>query len=359
MEWSSVNYKDHLASIEKGRVARTSPLVPGIDLAGTVRSSGSPEFSPGDRVIAGDAELGVSHHGGYAQVARVPADFVVPLPDGLTTREAMLVGTGGFTAAMSVLALVDHGVTPASGTISSPVRPVAWEAWRWRCSPSSASPSPRARGSRRRSRTSGASARARSSTGPSSASPERPLLSTRWASAVDAVGGDTLAYVLASLDQDGAVAASGNVGGFDLHTSVMPFILRGVTLYGIDSAHMSNARRRELWRRVATDLRPDGLSEMEQRRRSRSPRRGARRDRSRRRDRSLRGAAVDVHTVGQAEKGSSPILARTSGRRSGGTVFGGWRRGGRRSRSAVANDAISPATSCMSSATAPVGFVTP
>ena len=117
VEWSSVNYKDHLASIEKGRVARTSPLVPGIDLAGTVRSSGAPEFSPGDRVIAGDAELGVSHHGGYSQVARVPADFVVPLPDGLTTREAMLVGTGGFTAAMSVLALLDHGVTPDSGTI--------------------------------------------------------------------------------------------------------------------------------------------------------------------------------------------------------------------------------------------------
>ena len=263
VEYSSVNYKDHLASIEKGRVARVSPLVPGIDLAGTVRSSANPEFVAGDHVIAGDAELGVSHHGGFAQVARVPGDFVVPLPAGLTTREAMLVGTGGFTAAMSVLALLDHGVTRDSGTIvvtgatggvgSMAVAMLAKLGFSVAASTGKPEAESYLRGlgaTEIVDRTELANA-------------DKPLMKTRWASAVDAVGGDTLACVLASLAQDGAVAASGNVGGFELHTTVMPFILRGVTLYGIDSAHMSNARRRELWGRVATDLKPEGLAEME------------------------------------------------------------------------------------------------
>jgi putative YhdH/YhfP family quinone oxidoreductase len=263
VEYSSVNYKDHLASIEKGRVARVSPLVPGIDLAGTVRSSANPEFAPGDQVIAGDAELGVSHHGGFAQVARVPADFVVPLPAGLTTREAMLVGTGGFTAAMSVLALLDHRVMPDSGTIvvtgatggvgSMAVAMLAKLGF----TVAASTGKPEAESYLLGLGASEIVDRAEL------ANADKPLMKTRWASAVDAVGGDTLAGVLASLAQDGAVAASGNVGGFELHTTVMPFILRGVTLYGIDSAHMSNARRRELWGRVATDLKPDGLAEME------------------------------------------------------------------------------------------------
>jgi putative YhdH/YhfP family quinone oxidoreductase len=196
-------------------------------------------------------------------VARVPADFVIPLPDGLTTREAMLVGTGGFTAAMSVLALLDHGATPDAGTIivtgatggvgSMAVAMLAKLGFTVAASTGKRD----AADYLRRLGASEVVDRAEL------ASPERPLLSTRWASAVDAVGGDTLAYVLASLAQDGAVAASGNVGGFELHTSVMPFILRGVTLYGIDSAHMSNERRRELWGRVATELKPAGLSDME------------------------------------------------------------------------------------------------
>jgi putative YhdH/YhfP family quinone oxidoreductase len=263
VEWSSVNYKDHLAAIEKGRVARSSPLVPGIDLAGTVRSSTSPDFQPGDRVIAGDAELGVSHHGGFSQVARVPADFVTRVPDGLTTREAMLIGTGGFTAAMSVIALIDHGVTPDAGTIlvtgatggvgSMAVAMLAQLGYTVAAStgkPDAAS-FLRELGASEivdRNELVGAS---------------KPLLPIRWASAVDAVGGDTLAHVLATLGQDGLVAASGNVGGFELHTTVMPFILRGVTLAGIDSAHMDISRRRALWERVATDLRPPQLDAME------------------------------------------------------------------------------------------------
>ena len=117
MEWSSVNYKDSLAATEQGRVARISPLVVGIDLAGTVRSSAAAGVATGDAVVAHGYDLGVSHHGGYAQVARVPAEWIVPLPDGLTTREAMVVGTAGYTAALSVLALLDHGITPDAGTV--------------------------------------------------------------------------------------------------------------------------------------------------------------------------------------------------------------------------------------------------
>src|SRR4029079_300286 len=109
VEWSSVNYKDHLAATEKGRVARISPIVPGTDLAGTVRSSDATGISTGDAVLVHGYDLGVAQHGGYAQVARVPAGWVVPLPAGLTTREAMVVGTAGYTAALSLLALVDHG----------------------------------------------------------------------------------------------------------------------------------------------------------------------------------------------------------------------------------------------------------
>jgi acrylyl-CoA reductase (NADPH) len=263
VEWSSVNYKDHLASIEKGRVARTYPLVPGIDLAGTVRESTVADFAPGDRVLVNGYELGVSHHGGYAQVARVPAEWVVPLPDGLTTREAMLIGTGGYTAALSVLALVDHGILPDTGPVlvtgatggvgSMAVAMLAKLGYSVAASTGKAEAAPFLRGL-------GATEIVdRDELG----APAKPLLPARWSGAVDAVGGDTLAHVLATLDQDGAVAASGNVGGFGLSTTVMPFILRGVALYGIDSAHTPIAHRRDVWRRCATDLKPPSLAAME------------------------------------------------------------------------------------------------
>jgi len=255
VEWSSVNYKDHIAAIEKGRVARISPLVPGVDLAGTLRSTG-------DAVIVHGYELGVSHHGGFAQVARVPAEWVVPLPDGLTTREAMVVGTAGYTAALSVLTLLDHGLEPGAGTVlvtgatggvgSMAVAMLARLGFTVAASTGKADAAPFLRGL---GATEIVDRNELAETG-------KPLQSVRWTGAVDAVGGATLANVLAMLAPGAAVAASGNVGGAELPTTVLPFILRGVTLFGIDSVTTPIARRREVWRRIANDLKPAGLDAM-------------------------------------------------------------------------------------------------
>jgi acrylyl-CoA reductase (NADPH) len=263
VEWSSVNYKDHLASTEQGRVARVSPLVPGIDLAGTVRSSEADGIAVGDPVVVHGYDLGVAHHGGYAQVARVPSDWVVPLPAGLTTREAMVIGTAGYTAALSVLALLDHGVAPGAGTVlvtgatggvgSMAVAMLARLGFTVAASTGKPEAEPFLRDL-------GAAELVDRS---ELAQPGKPLQSVRWAGAVDAVGGQTLATVIAALAPGGAVAASGNVGGADLPTTLLPFILRGVTLFGIDSAGTPLDRRREVWGRIATDLKPAGLDAME------------------------------------------------------------------------------------------------
>jgi acrylyl-CoA reductase (NADPH) len=255
VEWSSVNYKDHLAATEKGRVARLSPLVPGIDLAGTVRSSG-------DAVIVHGYDLGVSHHGGFAQVARVPAEWLVPLPNGLTTREAMVVGTAGYTAALSVLTLLDHGLQPDAGTVlvtgatggvgSMAVAMLAGLGFTVAASTGKVDAAPFLRGL-------GATEIVDRN---ELAEAGKPLQSVRWAGAVDAVGGATLANVLATLAPGAAVAASGNVGGAELPTTVLPFILRGVTLHGIDSVTTPIDRRRAVWARIATDLKPTGLDAM-------------------------------------------------------------------------------------------------
>jgi acrylyl-CoA reductase (NADPH) len=264
VEWSSVNYKDHLASTEKGRVARISPLVPGIDLAGTVRSSDAAGITAGDPVVVHGYDLGVSRHGGYAQMARVPSDWVVPLPAGLTTREAMTIGTAGYTAALSVLALLDHGLEPGAGTVlvtgatggvgSMAVAMLARLGCTVAASTGKAEAEPFLRGLGAREIVDRAEL----------TDVTKPLQSVRWAGAVDAVGGPTLAHVLATLAPGAAVAASGNVGGAELPTTVLPFILRGVTLFGIDSAGTPIDRRREVWGRIATDLKPANLSTMEQ-----------------------------------------------------------------------------------------------
>jgi acrylyl-CoA reductase (NADPH) len=264
VEWSSVNYKDSLAATEKGRVARLSPLVPGIDLAGTVRSSDAPGVNPGDAVIVHGYDLGVSHHGGYATVARVPSEWIVPLPDGLTTREAMIVGTAGYTAALSVLALVDHGITPDAGTVlvtgatggvgSIAVAMLAGLGY----TVTASTGKPDAAAFLRELGADEIVARDELT------DTSKPLLSTKWAAAVDSVGGETLAHVLATLAQFGAVAASGNVGGAAVPTTVLPFILRGITLYGIDSVHTPIEARRAVWGRIATDLKPKGLDAVAQ-----------------------------------------------------------------------------------------------
>jgi putative YhdH/YhfP family quinone oxidoreductase len=257
--WSSVNYKDGLATRVDGKVARISPLIPGIDLAGEVVASRDPAFGVGEAVLAHGYDLGVSRHGGYSEFQRVPAGWVVPLAPGLSPRDAMAIGTAGFTAAMSVVALEDRGLQPddgpvlvtgASGGVGGTALAIlaerGYEVWAATGKTDEAA----------RLRALGASG----ILSRDDVSGEgRPLETERWAGAIDAVGGATLPYVLRTLQQGAAVAASGNAGGAKLETTVFPFILRGVALLGMNSVPVPIARRRELWDRLATDLRPREL----------------------------------------------------------------------------------------------------
>ena len=259
--WSSVNYKDGLATRIDGKVARISPLIPGIDLAGEVIASTDPGIPVGRAVLAHGYELGVARHGGYTEFQRVPAEWVVPLPPGLTARDAMAIGTAGFTAAMSVAALEERGLEPADGPVlvtgasggvgSTAVAILAergYEVWAATGKPEEAE----------RLRTLGATG----ILGRDEVTAQgRPLESERWAGAVDAVGSATLPYVLRTLRTGAAVASSGNAGGATLETTIFPFILRGVALLGMDSVNVPIGRRRELWDRIATDLRPRDLGQ--------------------------------------------------------------------------------------------------
>ena len=259
VQWSSVNYKDGLASTPAGRVARISPIVPGVDLAGVLVED-APGMPAGTQVIAHGYEIGVARHGGYAQYARVPAEWLVALPDGLSTRDAMVIGTGGFTAALSVIALQNHGVTPDSGPVlvtgatggvgSTAVDMLAKLGYE--VVASTGKPD---------------EAEFLTALGASSIidrnvlseEGRRPLEKMLWAGAVDCVGGVTLANVLKQIQYGGSVAASGLTGGPGLPATVLPFILRGVNLLGIDSVEMPIERRRAAWARIATDLKPSGL----------------------------------------------------------------------------------------------------
>jgi acrylyl-CoA reductase (NADPH) len=255
--WSSVNYKDGLATIPKGQVARISPLVPGIDLAGTVVASTDDAFAEGDAVLAHGYAIGVAHHGGYAEYARVPASWVVPL-EGLSARDAMIIGTAGYTAAMSVQRIMEHGIAPDDGPVlvtgasggvgSMGVDLLAGQGYEVVASTGDADAHDwlRARG-------------ANEVIDRLDVDDIRLLDKQRWAAAVDCVGGAPLAKVLSQTAIGGLVAASGNTAGLALHTSVAPFILRGVTLAGIDSANHPIDDRRALWRRLADDMRPSTL----------------------------------------------------------------------------------------------------
>ena len=257
--WSSVNYKDGLATRADGKVARISPLIPGIDLAGTVVSSDDPDIAVGANVLAHGYELGVSRHGGYAEYERVPAGWVVPLAPGLTPRDAMAIGTAGFTAAMSVAALEERGLKPANGPVlvtgaSGGVGGTAlailaergYEVWAATGKPDEAE---------RLTALGAAGVLTRDEV----TAEGKPLETERWAGAVDAVGGATLPYVLRTLKTGAAVASSGNAGGPKLDTTVFPFILRGVALLGMDSVNVAIELRRRIWDRLATDLRPRDL----------------------------------------------------------------------------------------------------
>jgi acrylyl-CoA reductase (NADPH) len=260
--YSSVNFKDALALTPGGGVVRNYPVIPGVDLTGEVVESQSPDFSVGDAVLAHGYQIGTGHHGGYAQYARLPADQVVALGS-LSPRDGAAIGTAGFTAAMSVQALIDWGVAPDAGPVvvtgatggvgSVSVDLLAGAGYQVVASTGKAQATERLK-----------SLGATEVIGRLPADPDakpRPLAKARWAAGVDCVGGATLADVLSAIDYGGAVAASGLTGGAALHTTVMPFILRGVALLGMDSVQMPIGRRRALWARLGDSLRPRHLEE--------------------------------------------------------------------------------------------------
>ena len=263
VEYSSVNYKDALAVTPKGGVVREYPIVPGIDVAGEVIASESDAFAPGDKVVAHGYEIGTARNGGYAEIARLPAEWVVKL-DGISTADAAAIGTAGFTAAMSVQAILASGVKPADGPVlvtgaSGGVGTVSVDLLAsagFDVVASSGKP-----GAADLLTALGASSVIGRLPEDPDAKP-RPLGKSQWAAAVDCVGGKTLAHVLSTINYGGVVAASGLTGGAALPTTVLPFILRGVSLLGMDSVLMPIEPRRALWTRLGSDLAPRHLKEI-------------------------------------------------------------------------------------------------
>jgi acrylyl-CoA reductase (NADPH) len=263
VEYSSINFKDALAATGQNKVAASYPHVPGIDAAGVVAASDATEWRVGDRVLVTGYDFGAGRFGGWAQYARIPAEWVVRIPDSLSTRDAMAIGTAGYTAALSLLALERNGATPASGAIvvtgaTGGVGSLAVDmlaARGYRVVASTGKPE-------RHDwlRALGASEIVDRAAVQVSADREpRPLMPGRWAGAIDNVGGATLDYLLRTMQMGGNVALCGLVGGGTFRGTVMPFILRGVGLLGIDSGHTPIAERQALWERLATDLRPPHL----------------------------------------------------------------------------------------------------
>ena len=259
VEWTTVNYKDGLAITGKGPVVRRWPMVPGIDCAGTVVSSENERFKAGDKVILNGFGVGEVHTGAYAAYARLKGDWLIPMPEGMNGRSAMAIGTAGYTAMLSVMALERHGITPGRGPVvvtgaNGGVGTVAiavlgklgYEviASTGRTEETDFLKSLGASEVIHRDELSG---------------PAKPLNKERWAGGIDAVGSHTLANVLSMTSYGGAVAACGLAQGMDLPTSVAPFILRGVSLLGIDSVMAPLALRQEAWSRLVTDLDLDKL----------------------------------------------------------------------------------------------------
>jgi acrylyl-CoA reductase (NADPH) len=259
---STVNYKDGLALTGKAPVVRRFPMIPGIDFAGAVESSSHPDFKRGDAVVLNGWGAGETHLGAYGEKARVKGDWLVPLPEGLTAAQAMAIGTAGYTAMLALLAIERHGVRPddgpavvtgaAGGVGSVAIALLAKAGWHVVASTGRAQESDYLKGLGAaeivdRNELSGAA---------------KPLAKERWAAGIDAVGSTTLANLLAMTKYRGAIAACGLAGGMDLPTSVAPFILRGVSLLGIDSVMAPKPLRLEAWRRLARDLDPQKLAAM-------------------------------------------------------------------------------------------------
>ena len=264
VEWSTVNYKDGLALTGKAPVVRRFPMIAGIDFAGTVLSSSHPDWKAGDQVIANGWGMGETHLGAYAEKVRVKGDWLVRLPDGMSAREAMAIGTAGYTAMLSVLALERHGLTPQSGPVvvtgaaggvgSVAIALLSKLGYHVIASTGRLAEEPYLRelGAAEvidRAELSG---------------PAKPLAKERWAGGIDSVGSTTLANLLSMTKYRGAIAACGLAGGMDLPTSVAPFILRGVCLYGIDSVMCPIELRRQAWSRLANGLDKEKLAEITQ-----------------------------------------------------------------------------------------------
>lgn len=258
-EYSSVNYKDAMAATGAGKILRHFPLIPGIDVSGTVESSEDPRFRPGDPVLVTGYDLGVANDGGYSQYVRVPADWVVPTPAALSAFDVMAIGTAGFTAALSIVELERNGLKPPSGPIivtgaTGGVGSVAVQclaALGYEVTALTGKD-----GEIGYLRSIGAKdVLLRSAVQAST----RPLEKATWAGAIDPVGGETLAWLTRTMMYQGSIAASGLTGGIEVHTTVVPFILRGVKLLGIDSVMCPMDLRREVWRRLATDMKPASL----------------------------------------------------------------------------------------------------
>ena len=261
--YTTLNYKDGMILNGIGRLVRDYPHVPGIDFAGTVATSDHPDYKPGGEVILTGWRVGEATWGGHAQKARVKGDWLVPLPEGLSTKRAMALGTAGFTAMLAVMALEDHGVTPGEGEVlvtgaAGGVGSVA-TALLARLGYHVTASTGRAE---THDYLTGLGAQTLIDRAELSEPNKRPLESHRWAGCIDNVGGTTLARVLAQTKLHGSVAAVGNAGGIKLEATVLPFLLRGVNLLGIDSATCPTPRRRQAWARLAEELPLDKLDAM-------------------------------------------------------------------------------------------------
>ncbi|MEW9500976.1 acrylyl-CoA reductase family protein [Jeotgalibacillus marinus] len=261
--YSSVNFKDGLAGLANGKIVQSYPFVPGIDLSGVVVSSSDERFKEGDQVLATSYEIGVTHFGGYSEYANIPADWIVPLPKNMSLREAMIYGTAGFTAALSVHRLEANGLTPDQGNVlvtgatggvgSMAVAMLAKRGYKVVASTGK---------DEEHDYVKNLGAQTIISRQDVYNGTLRPLQKGEWQAAVDPVGGQSLASVLSRIKRGGAVAVSGLTGGSDIPTTVHPFILRGVSLIGVDSAYCPMPLREEIWKRLADDLKPDDLDEM-------------------------------------------------------------------------------------------------
>ena len=262
VEWSTLNYKDGLALTGKAPVVRRFPMIPGIDLAGTVEQSSHPQWKAGDKVICNGWGMGETHLGAYAGKARVKGDWLVRLPDGMSAREAMAIGTAGYTAMLAVLALEQHGLTPVHGPIvvtgaAGGVGSVATAVLSKLGYHVIASTGRMSEAGYLRNL--GASEVIDRN---ELAGPAKPLGRERWAGGIDSVGSSTLANLLSMTKYRGAIAACGLAGGMDLPSSVAPFILRGVCLLGIDSVMCPIELRKVAWKRLASDLDSAKLAEI-------------------------------------------------------------------------------------------------